>query len=334
MSRNFFRNQIVCLSILAAIGLSSAKVSGQAFTDPEKAGEEFELQGEYVGTLQSDAGEVKVGVQVIALGEGKFQVVGYKSGLPGDGWDGEEPERADGSLENGKVVFTGEHATATLADGMVKITGPDNMQLGELSKVLRTSPTLGKAPPEGAVVLFDGTSAENFVSPRGGPAKMTDDGLLMQGANSKQLFGDCHLHLEFRLPFQPAARGQGRGNSGMYLQARYEVQMLDSFGLSGEHNECGGLYSIKKPNVNMCFPPLSWQTYDVDFVAARYDESGKKVSNARITVKHNGVLVHDDVELPKTTTGAPLKDTIEKGFLHLQDHGNPVLYRNIWLVEK
>ena len=141
-------------------------------------------------------------------------------------------------------------------------------------------------------MLFDGKDAEQF-----SPGKLTADGLLAAGAASKRKFQSCQLHVEFLLPFMPAARGQGRGNSGCYLQGRYEVQMLDSFGLKGENNECGGIYSIKAPDVNMCFPPLSWQTYDIDYTAAQY-EDGKKVKNATMTVKHNGVLVHDRSSCP------------------------------------
>jgi hypothetical protein len=162
---------------------------------------------------------------------------------------------------------------------------------------------------------------------------MTDDGLLAAGATSKRKFAGCTLHLEFLLPFMPAARGQARANSGCYLQGRYEVQMLDSFGLAGENNECGGLYEIKSPDVNMCFPPLAWQTYDIDYRAARY-ENGRKVKNAVITVKHNGQVIHRDVELPKATRGAPVAEGTDPGPVYLQDHGNPVRYRNIWLVEK
>ena len=117
------------------------------------------------------------------------------------------------------------------------------------------------------------------------------------------------MHLEFRLPFMPKARGQGRGNSGLYHQGRYETQVLDSFGLEGKNNETGGLYSIKAPDLNMCLPPMAWQTYDVDLHGSKVlMQKDKKTANAKITVKLNGVVVHRDVELPRTTTAAPVKE--------------------------
>jgi hypothetical protein len=131
----------------------------------------------------------------------------------------------------------------------------------------------------------------------------------------------------------PMSTGQARGNSGVYVQSRYEVQVLDSFGLEGKNNECGGIYSIAEPVVNMCLPPLSWQTYDFDFTAARYNVAGEKIKNARITVRHNGVVIHDDIELTHGTPGRHPEDPGPEA-LFMQDHGNPVVYRNIWIVEK
>ena len=131
----------------------------------------------------------------------------------------------------------------------------------------------------------------------------------------------------------PTARGQGRGNSGIYVQGRYELQVLDSFALGGQNNECGGIYSISEPIVNMCLPPLVWQTYDIDFVAARYDNSGEKIQNASVTVGHNGVLIHDDLELTHGTPGRHPEGP-EPEALFLQDHGNSVVFRNIWVYPK
>jgi hypothetical protein len=129
--------------------------------------------------------------------------------------------------------------------------------------------------------------------------------------------------------------GASSANSGVYHQDRYEVQVLDSFGLKGENNECGGIYTISAPKVNMCFPPLQWQTYDVDFTAAKFDAQGQRTAPARITVRHNGVLIQDNVELPRTTASSGFKTiTDTPGPFQLQEHGNPVYYRNIWVVEK
>src|SRR5690606_29964707 len=184
---------------------------------------------------------------------------------------------------------------------------------------------------EGAVVLFDGTP--ETVAAHWERAVL-DGELLSEGALSRTTFGDFTLHLEFRLPWMPKARGQGRGNSGLYVAGRYEVQMLDSFGLSGADNECGGIYKVAEPEQNLCYPPLRWQTYDVDFTAAKFDAGGNKTANAKLTVKHNGYPIHENLELPGPTGGARSKDENGPGPVFLQDHGNPVRYRNIWVVEK
>jgi hypothetical protein len=306
----------------------AAKEKKGSYTDPAKTDRDFAFQGEYVGEIQRDEGDLKVGAQVIALGDGKFQLVGYVGGLPGDGWDQSERKQLDGELKDGRVTMLIDETTVTISDGTIQVTDAGGTVRAELKKVERQSPTLGAKPPEGAVVLFDGKSAEGWEKGR-----VTDDGLLIQGTTSKQKFGDCTVHIEFRLPYEPANRGQGRGNSGIYLQGRYEVQMLDSFGLEGKDNECGGIYSIAAPKLNMCYPPLAWQTYDIDYTAAKF-EGDKKVKNARITVKHNGETIHDNVELTHATTASPNKEGPEPGPIYLQDHGNPVRYRNIWVAEK
>jgi hypothetical protein len=303
-----------------------------AFTDPAEAGPDFAVQGEYAGSVQADEGQERWGLQVVALGDGKFQAVGYPGGLPGAGWEGGEKVTAEGETSGGVTRISPpgpDQVTVAIAEGAAKVLSPDGTVLGKLEKVHRESPTLGAKPPAGAVVLFDGTTADQF---QGG--RMTDDGLLMEGATSKEKFQSFTIHLEFRTPFQPYARGQARGNSGFYAQGRYETQILDSFGLEGLDNECGGIYKVGSPKVNMCLPPLSWQTYDADFKAAEFKD-GEKVKNARVTVRHNGVVIQDDIEVPNTTTAAPVREEgPEPGPVFLQNHGNPVRFRNIWVVPK
>lgn len=336
MQRSMYANCVLTamlFTLLAATGLHAAepKKGGRIVAlTPEQAGPDFKVQGEYVGeVLDDDGNPVRVGVQVIALGHGKFDAVAYPGGLPGDGWNGREKIRATGETrDDGATYFESDRGRGVIREGVLTVLSKDGRKLGELKHIVRKSPTLGQKPPGGAVVLFDGTSAENFINGR------IDNGLLMQGCTSKRKFRDHKLHLEFLLSFMPEARGQARANSGVYLQGRYEVQVLDSFGLEGRSNECGAIYGIKAPDVNMCFPPLSWQTYDVEFTAPRFDENGKKIADARMTVWHNGVLIHKDVVVPRTTTAAPVKEGPEPGPLYLQDHGNPIRFRNIWVVEK
>ncbi len=328
--RNFelLRRRIVAIYVVVAVAVMTA--SGTA-TAQNATDEDFPFQGEYVGELGQGSEKVKFGLQVIAVGKGQFRAVGYHGGLPGEGWDHEPPLRVEelGKRNGDTVTFVGPGGTGTLRFGTMTVDDPQGNRLGELQKVERRSPTLGKAAPEGAIILFDGKVADAW---DGG--KLAEDGLLMPGATSRQKFGSHKLHLEFRLPYQPEDSGQGRGNSGLYVQGRYEVQMLDSFGLEGLNNECGGIYSIKAPDLNMCYPPMAWQTYDVEFTAAEYRD-GKLAGPPRVTVYHNGTKIHDNVALPgdQTTGGAVVDVGPEPGPIFLQDHGNPVRYRNIWVVE-
>ena len=317
------------LSLFAATSLFAADEPAKkadppkkdlTFLDPAEAGQDYKDQGEY----KNDWG----GAQVIALGADNFRMVSYKGGLPGDGWDKEYKQEVPGKREEGKIVFTGkDDYRAELENGKISIKsaqgGPWTME-----KIERKSSTLGAKPPEGAIVLFDGSNADAWAG-----GHMDTRHLLQAGCKSKQSFTDFSAHFEFLLPFKPFARGQERGNSGVYVQDRYEIQVLDSFGLKGENNECGGIYTLAKPAVNMCYPPLTWQTYDIDFTSAKY-EDGKKVKNAVLTVKHNGILIHENLELKSNTPGNGKKEDASGGPFQLQGHGNPVFYRNIWVVPK
>ena len=332
--RTWFVGLVALLAVLALWPGDAAQAQKKrrqrkappAYTDPKKAGPDFAIQGEYLGDLP--LGE-KAGAQVIAEGGGKFTVRFLKDGLPGAGWDGKTISQIHVKTQNGKTEFHEGNEIGEIADGtIVYYTASKKDVAITLNHVKRESPTLGaKAPPD-AVVLFDGTSADQWKS-----GKLVDGNLLNNGIVSKKKFKDHKIHLEFILPFMPYARGQGRANSGVYIQNRYEVQILDSFGLKGEDNECGGFYKQYAPLVNMCFPPLSWQTYDIDFKAARFDSSGKKIADAEATVLHNGVLIQDHVKLKGSTPeGQPEADT--PGPIQLQNHRDPVYFRNIWVMEK
>lgn len=196
--------------------------------------------------------------------------------------------------------------------------------------------------PEGAVLLFDGKSTDQWIHRNGASSckwKLVDGALeVVPGTSdllSKKHFADHHLHVEFWLPKPPdGARGQGRSNSGVYVQGRYEVQVLDSYGKKTlAPGDCGGIYGQKPADRNAARPTETWQTYDIHFTAPRF-EDGKRVAKPRITVFWNGVRIHDDVEIDKPTTANAGGDPTTPGPVLLQDHGNPVRYRNVWVVEK
>ena len=323
----------ILLTTAAAICLVSPPLMAQkkivAITAADAAKDpDFAVQGEYVGQLSDGEEKKTIGLQVVAQGGGKFRGAGYTGGLPGAGWNGEKKLPVTGTRKGDVVEFTSESGSGTWKSGQIAIRDKDGKSIGVLKRVVRKSPSLGKKAPKGAVVLFDGSTAKHFQGGR------LQDGSLREGIRSHRNFQDFHLHMEFKLAYMPAARGQGRSNSGCYMQGRYEVQILDSFGLAGKHNECGGIYETRDPDLNMCLPPLQWQTYDVDFTAARYDKQGKKTADARITVRHNGVVVHEGAKLPKATRASPVREGADPGPLYIQNHGNPLLFRNIWLVEK
>ena len=201
-----------------------------------------------------------------------------------------------------------------------------------LERVVRKSGTLGKKSPEGAIVLFDGSNKNEWMGGR----VDTKTGLLNtdgKDIRTKRKFSNYHMHIEFLLPYKPAARGQGRGNSGFYQVDDYEVQVLDSFGLEGLNNECGGIYSKRASDVNACLPPLQWQTYDVDFTNAVVKD-GRKLKNTRLTIRLNDIVIHDNIEIDSKCPGSRKGPEGSPGPIRLQGHSNPLQFRNIWIVEK
>jgi len=191
-----------------------------------------------------------------------------------------------------------------------------------------------RTPPANATVLFNGKDLNNWRQRDGKPAawKIADGVMTASGGDimTQLTFEDAFIHVEFREPKRPDPAG---GNSGVYLHGRYELQVLDSYGtkIPGK-GDCGGIYAQFAPLVNASKPPLEWQSFDVVFRAPRVDDSGKVIEQARMTVLHNGVVIHNNVEV-LGPTGSALDDKVsEPGPLLLQDHGSPVQYRNVWLV--
>jgi len=325
---------LLCILLVVELVLNvqaTQKNDNLTWTDPDRAAAEnvdFRFQGEYGVNTKGQPWAV----QVVALGDGQFDAYLLEGGLPGLGWDRQRARtKLRGTRQGDAVVLASPDGTvkALIEKGRITVQR-GGTEIVDLPRLVRKSATLGAKPPKGAVVLFDGTSAEAWINGK------VENGLLPNtDIMTKQKFRDYHLHLEFRTPYKPYARGQARGNSGVYHQGRYETQVLDSFGLEGRMNECGGIYSIAHSRLNMCLPPLTWQTYDVDFTAARFDADDKVLAPAKITVRLNCIVIHQDQELSETTTAAPIGQiTPEPGPIFIQHHGNPVYYRNIWIIPK
>ena len=205
------------------------------------------------------------------------------------------------------------------------------------------TPGNGTAPPSDAIVLFDGSDMNQWEKPDGEPVGWKlEDGVMTVvketgGIQTKQAFGDIQLHLEWRAPAEIEGEGQERGNSGVYLQGRYEVQILDCYeNTTYVNGQTGAVYKQHIPLANACRPPGEWQMYDIIFIAPRFKEDSSLFSPATVTVLHNGVLLQNHVSIQGNTEhiglpaykAHPLKQPI-----FLQDHSNPVSFRNIWVRE-
>ena len=322
----------VSLGLISAVLIAAAPVIGAAAPN-----EADPFMGEYIGTYAPGGGKPDVPARALAIPEKhKDQPFRYRVKVI-------IKDRAFellGEPKGGKVELRGKNGgqwTGRLANRRLTASAAGGASL-EAEFTLRKSPTEGKKPPAGAVVLLPYTPGKPTALDawRNKNWKRLPDGSaqVYRGSNlTVRDFGACRLHVEFMTPYEPHRFGQGRGNSGVYLQGRYEVQVLDSYGLEGKDNECGGIYKVGAPLVNMCLPPGQWQTYDMTFHAPPFNAGGEKTGNAVVTVRHNGVPIHDERPIPGPTGGALDNNAAEPGGIYLQDHGNPVQFRNIWIVE-
>lgn len=352
MFQHLPRTTLCLVAILCSLETTGSGADLPTFNDPGTAGPDFLVQGEYTGRV---GGRLPIGIQLIALGKHEFAGVLYVGGLPGAGWDTGTVFHIKGQTQKGQTALHGVHGerlnfpnanfSGAIRNGV--FTGQAHMFSNRLdnvafrlARVHRKSKTLGARPPAGAIVLFDGTGTDHWQKGR-----IVEDRLLDVGTTSRRNFGSILLHMEFRCPFMPTARGMQRGNSGVYVKNEWEVQILDSFGWHHENRKferlskfgrCGGIHEMIGPRINMSYPPLAWQTYDIELTMARFDASGKRTAPALMTVLHNGVSIHDKYVLPPVPPGRNASQSKERqdGPIFLQNHGNPVRFRNIWVVER
>lgn len=326
--------------VLVAV-LCAGLAAGAAAADAED-----DVMGLYQGRFTEDAWQDRaIEAKVMARGKTKWEAALYVSVAEGEPvrvtvW-GERPEDAEAAVFEGEVdlgeALGGTHGVrGEIESG--RFTGQFVKRRRavpfDLEHVIVEPPSLGAPCPEGGTMLFDGTNLDAWVRE---PEKwrLTGDPAMQvcgSGLRTRDAFGSAHYHIEFQTPFMPSALGQARGNSGVYVQGVYEVQVLDSFGMPPMWDYCGGIYKVAAPLVNATLPPLQWQTYDIEFHAAQFNEQGEKTRNAHITVMHNGVLIHDNLELPDRTPGGMGGSEVAAGPLYLQDHGDAVKFRNIWVL--
>jgi len=323
---------------LSAAEKAAPKAGGEKAAKPAapKAAQEPDdgIQGLYAGKVGGANTEmpwpiVAASAQVIGQGGGAYKVILLA--------DGQKKAELAGKLDGGKVALSGAGGEkGAIENG--KLTAEAAGAKFVLAYTTPKSPAEGAKPPAGAVVLlpFEEGKAPSLAEWTNAEWQTSTDGSMTvaKGDNfTKRQFGDFKLHLEFRLPYEPAGKSQGRGNSGVYLMDRYEIQILDSFGLPPKENECAAVYTQVAPKVNACLPPGCWQVYDITFHAPRFDADGKKTKDAVVTVVQNGVTVQDQTVIKGPTGSAKSKPEVKKATFHLQDHQHKVQYRNMWLVE-
>jgi hypothetical protein len=241
------------------------------------------------------------------------------------------------------LLVAGLVAQAWSASLLAQITDPKATEVWEPRPRVVT-PGLGTRPPSDAIVLFSGGNFNEFVTDKDSSAVLwnygSDSSMVVRPGGgdirTKRSFGDCQLHVEFRTPEVVKGEGQGRGNSGIFLQSRYEIQVLDCHdNRTYSNGQTGSVYKQTIPLVNACRKPGEWQTYDILYTAPRFNADGILTAAARVTVIHNGVVVQLNTEIkgPTEYIGLPVYKAHGKAPIKLQDHGDLVSFRNIWIRE-
>ena len=339
MQLNIFRLALPVLVACAATPMAAPTLTQPVRPDP--------FMGEYTGTYRPQTGTPQKAWGYVVGRKAGFLVVLTTAALTPrldspqapDGLYVEIPAAPQGPAlplagTRGAQTWTGSCDGKTLV-----CQGSTPPGTFELAYTVRTSPTLGQLPPAGAVVLLGRQTAQHDLVEHwtNQSWKILPDGSMQiaKGANyTRQPIGDMQMHVEFMIPYDPAKNSQGRGNSGLYIQDRYELQILDTFGLLPEFNHCASIYRTKPPDVNVSTPPMTWQTYDITFRAATFGADATLASLPEITVVHNGVKVQDRVKLDSPTgagrTRHKAQPHVSAFKLQLQDHAHPVRFRNIW----
>ena len=304
--------------------------------DASTTGDEDTLMGEYRGFLTFvQGGVIPAEAKVYPEGDRQYRAVLLVSGTKPVRLEFVRDVEAPGCLLHGEGL--GARWKGKIEKGLLAAKDdPGKVGAFNLIRIVRDAPSAGLKPPPGAKVLLPFTPGEapTLDAWANKEWKALPDGSMQvaRGHNrTVEDHGSGVFHLEFRIPYEPEGRGQGRGNSGIYFTSRYEIQILDSFGLVPGMGDCGSIYGIAITKENACLPPLAWQTYDVIYRAPRTGPDGELVP-AVMTVFHNGVMIHENQPVPRPTTAAPGEGNVVLAPLFLQNHGHPVCYRNIWYL--
>jgi hypothetical protein len=317
-----------------------------------------QIQGEYFGILSN--GDT-LGAWVVARGNNSYSVSLLPGGLvkipgqPGGNWAGVTRYTGQGTwnpTSNAYVVTTvSGYATASITGSdyqrVLNGTTPGGITFA-LNRVVRKSPTLGLKPRaswsshpslDTVSTWYDSAAAASAPSVElgkwannGANPTRSYGGYLYRGVKTRAAHGAGLLHIEVMSAFMPTATGQNRGNSGVYLHGKYEAQVLDSFGLNGANDELGGIYKVSAPKINAALPPMTFQTYDIYFTPRASGANGSTAGAAVMTVYLNGVLVQDSVPVPITTEAGETGSQLQASVLALQNHGNEVVFNNIWFI--